>query len=268
MKIPLVTFTHIFHVGDLEGEPAIHDASHEGKCLSVSIHPEEWAEIAQLGGGETYRLERDTPLLLVDCHRIKKPQMAEIMKQAESIGLVSPLTMWKSWTSDESGEWCFSLYGSKIEADAANEETEKEEGNPGVSPTEEFAASPALNSYWHARNTDPTRQMSPFEVRDAVLAFAVEHTTALDGLWWQDDYDPAGLSAPRGGLFQRTLQGLRRDCEDVDVGDIPDGGPKVGQLDLTKLTAALVAANTAPSFPFKLPGEALSGTIVGEVLVK
>ena len=79
MKIPLVKFTHIFHVGDLEGEPAIHDASHEGKCLSVSIHPEEWAEIAQLGGGETYRLERDTPLLLVDCHRIKKPQMAEIM---------------------------------------------------------------------------------------------------------------------------------------------------------------------------------------------
>jgi len=58
----------VYHVGDLSvSEPAVFRAageSYEGNGLSVSVHPEAWEEIAELGGQKTFVLEKDHPNFL------------------------------------------------------------------------------------------------------------------------------------------------------------------------------------------------------------
>jgi hypothetical protein len=68
-------YSHVYHVGGLEGEPQQH-GNMEGPLLSVSLHPEQWRKHAGLGSQPVWKLRKKSgPILLLDLERFhwKKP---------------------------------------------------------------------------------------------------------------------------------------------------------------------------------------------------
>lgn len=193
----VIEIDEVYHVGTLQ--PALkRRGSLEGRGLSVSLDPEAWRSIARLGGLPTYALRRAGGAF-VDVYRALSDEV-----------LLTALTAWAT------GEGyllrgplaelhCSSDSGRMIRLFATPREAEDERqalGDPDAYVTvrahrlmTEKMADRAL-----ARGLDHAL------VLDHALSFACEDFLAeIDGLWWNDRWDPIGLSAPRGVIHATRL---------------------------------------------------------------
>jgi hypothetical protein len=45
---------------------------------------------------------------------------------------------------------------------------------------------------------------------DAAFTFLAKQIRGVDGIWWDDSYDPGNLSAPRVGIFPEQVKRILR----------------------------------------------------------
>lgn len=210
MNIPYTTFRSVIHVGQLEG--AVGEHSFEGSCLSVSRCPHAWTLIACLGGKPWHQLTHPTGTF-VDMHALylDKPLSAHIAEWGVANGYAQRTEAYRSWFfDDDTQEWRFFLFSTADdafrEADAmgtADSAADLEGPNgrgTAVEPVELWIATPKLSDRmgFTLRATEDAFDF-------IVLAWAEDTQPEVQGLWWADQYAPASLSAPRGGIFPSRL---------------------------------------------------------------
>ena len=200
--LPVVSFEELMH----RGEPSDHKPasdSHEGCLLSVSEHPDEWQQIARTLKGDDYVIQLPGgPLRLVDMHKIRPKTRTALRKLGIALGLVQKTKGYKiSWWDDEAEDTYFYTTCEKSEADA-------EAGEEGRTVTSQmvYLTTPKLATYWGLRHG--VTAISSHDTLCALISYLAEWSGSHHGLWWQDTYDPASLSCPRGGLFQSVLSGI------------------------------------------------------------
>lgn len=212
MEIPVLSTGSVFHIGTLD---AAHKGecgnSLEGHCLSVSVCPNAWVQIAKLGGRPLHRLENPDGVFL-DVLRTEKDEALRATIQAWGIeeGYAAIAIKWRAWQYDsETDQWGYFLLGNKEDAMAeadmqceykTAEDIPGPEGHAGVEAVEVLVGTSLLAE--RVGVSDIERR----EAFDFVALVWVEDTQPqLDGLWWSEDYEPESLSAPRGGILPSRL---------------------------------------------------------------
>jgi len=177
--------------------------SHEGCLLSASPDDETdeaWLEIAELGALPLWQFEKVSGFSLVDFHGVPQRRRARMLAAAADAGLVERVSLfkvrfWDSEADEDRFTYCETAKQAKEEA-AFNEGT--------YSRCKGFSASDELAKFWNAGRSG--NSVGHSAVFDALLAFLVENSLpSVDGIVWWDDFEPTELSAPRIGLFGRTL---------------------------------------------------------------
>ena len=208
-KLPLFRPSSLLHWGNLSSpDPANtqRTGSHEGCLLSCSpsieAH-EAWLGIARLGGIGEWVLTK--PLgenfALLDIHALSTSARGKLLKTAAGGGLVRHGTAQKVTSDDgESGE-CFSLYPTLEEAKAADSEG-------AIETVPAWFGTDKLQSYWWSRRSRGSAMpVGLLFVEDAAIAALLDAgCPSVDGIFWNDELDPAAFSSPRVGLFQRAVR--------------------------------------------------------------
>jgi hypothetical protein len=218
MEFPVITLGRVFHVGSMN--PADLGAnsgktSQEGDCLSVSLCPNAWSQIARIGGQTHLLAKAGATFLDVLELRRSGEAMASVREWGLANGLVEVRDLWRSWLfDDESDDWRSFLFSTAESAfDEALDRDDYDapddvpgpDGKPGIEKVAVLVAAGDLSrlSGMECRpDEDATDAM--------ILAWArAEGESALgrglDGVWWSEDYDPDCLSAPRGGIFKERV---------------------------------------------------------------
>lgn len=223
-QLPLIKTAYVYHAGDLT-QPITNDRpySQEGACLSVSHCPLDWCRIAKLPVKYIHTLRRDTEFVLLDMQLAYKDDdlRSEVINWAREEGLVEEKVRWRAWYFDsEADEWRHYTCATKEDADVEVSEVLEylEEGDatapPGhnmVEPVVLWVSTPKLATRMRqAKYGD----VDAFDF--AMIAWAEDNLPQLDGVWWNQPYDPFSLTAPRGGLFQRVLPKCIIDTATID----------------------------------------------------
>jgi hypothetical protein len=212
--VPIIELERVYHVGDLDPalRGSLHRSSQEGPCLSVSLCPEAWIEIARLGGSGLFALERDGAAFL-DVHAaMADPVLRDaIVRWAESEGLIVFREQWKAWSFDEETE-TFNYFVARSREEAEREVDEfacGPDGGPAVELHMGYVATPELGSRLGCGRFDDT-----FTLDFAAMVWARDAAPnltgrVLDGVWFREAYAPDHYSAPRGGIFPEALSRWR-----------------------------------------------------------
>lgn len=187
--LPLLVFPEVFHVGSIN--PADRtSASYEGEGLSISIHPADWTRIARLGGNPTWVLRHPdrTPLRFVSWHDLSLSDRDALRQWGQDRGWVEQRQVYRvSWFDDE--------FDDTLSMDFATEAEAREEAESADSEVEAVAV-------WRPTAAFPAPRIgTDADPSDALLSLWVaEQRPDIDGVWWDDTYDPLRLSCPRGVL--------------------------------------------------------------------
>lgn len=199
---PVVGFDSVFHVGTLDpsrkGES--YGRSYEGSGLSMSLHPDDWQQIARLSG-HVWQIGTSS-LRFMSRHDVDESQTAAAVAWAESEGLVEIRDMWLYSTGEnENGDATFAYAATREEAldELAYFEDDSQPELRRVPVATELLAE-RTGQRFH-----PDEDVTD----DALIVFAEQHLD-VDGLWWEDDYDPDVLSCPRGVIFAGKVAALDR----------------------------------------------------------
>lgn len=201
LRKSLIPYRRVWHIGTLRREAKGWD-SYEGDGLSVSLDPDAWRVIARLSG-PLYRLEKEQAAFL-DAYRCLSllPLMRSVWKWALREQYVERRRVYRvDWYDLEKEDWRRFSFLSQQEA--REEYLSLRLATPhgaryntflGYVPTEKM------------RVRAHHRMLPLAFVRDFALSFYVEdHLPEIDGLWWEEENDPMGLSAPRGVIFTHQL---------------------------------------------------------------
>ena len=193
--LPVRSPRTVYHVGDLTGPPKTAHESLEGPGLSVSLHPEEWSEIAGLGGAETWALDAPTNAAgFVDLHALTDLHRVLLRRIAQDAHLVRVGAQWEvRWWDSEIENTCASYWATEAEAVAeAGDEGHELRQITGLFPE------PALTAWWARRLTGP---IDLTVVEDMAILAILEASGRWAGAWWAEHLDPDAYSAPRGVIF-------------------------------------------------------------------
>jgi len=218
-KINLIELDHVYHVGTLNvcDRQRNYGNSLEGDCLSVSLCPHAWQEIAKLGSYDLHRLSKQ-PGRFLDVITIKNnpEEFSQIAAWAISEGLVQRKTVFRAWSFDEETEdWSYLLAETKEAAiseinldDDLNFDPD-EPGPDGRLLVEPFDILAGTQTLW----TQVGATLGPADDASDLILIAFAKSKAadvlgfeIDGVWWNEEYAPERLSAPRGGIFPEALQ--------------------------------------------------------------
>ena len=194
--LPIKKISKVFHVGEMDIKNK-SKFSLEGSGLSVSINPDEWRKIAQLGDRELYLLT-NTNGVFVDGNKLNKQQKNNVISWGLENDYISQKETYKvCWYDDEmEDDVCmeFPTYDEAKE-EAGDEEDGKtiEVNKSGVLPTSKLISSSMQG------------RIEPSQTFDLLLTIFVEKTTNYDGIWWNDKLDVMKYSAPRGVIFNSKL---------------------------------------------------------------
>ena len=192
-SLPTTSFDELYHVGTMDPTDKGRAAgSLEGDGLSVSMHPEEWERIARLGGNPTWVLTKE-PNRFVRYHALGDGHHDALAAWAVERGYAQRATLWHvTWEDDDEGGPVSFVVDS--EAAAAEEAELRDDDSVTIHTETGLVATPALTQrlgqHCHLGLVEDL----------AWVAFVGElaDTVDLDGIWWDDRYDPAALSCPRG----------------------------------------------------------------------
>lgn len=230
--VPLLELPEVYHLGSLD--PAKRGErftdSLEGPCLSVSLCPHAWQQIAKLGGVPLHRLSRPGGLFLDVLELLRDAKLkGAVLQWAVDEDLVETHTLYRAWSfDDELDGWRYMLFPSESEAfeefDCGCDspaELEGPNGGPGIEPVQVPCVTPMLAKRMELRY-NPAEDGTDY----AVLAWAQDKLPELlghqlDGVWWSEDYDPLAYSAPRGGIFPERVRAWQKTpAEPVDDEDL------------------------------------------------
>lgn len=205
------------HIGTLApSDKGCRGDSLEGHGLSVSDCPEAWLCIAKLGGLPWWQAEaaRDHSPKFLDLHRASDEQIAAIMDWAVASGHATPATGHKlSWYDSEIDGYVSSVFESASQARAEFDFYEEEYR---ADPDHAHAPSLTESSGWaltpQAAQRLRLRKPSITQTPEMCALLYVEDMTQLDGVFWNDVYDPASLSAPRAVIVPRQLPRFHFTC--------------------------------------------------------
>lgn len=255
MDIPVIRLPKVFHVGTLD--PANLGAnsgtsSQEGACLSVSLCPNAWSAIAKLGGEAHELRKEDGAFLDVTAVLGDEAAKAELERWGIEHELVRLRKLWRSWRYDsELDEWRYMLCKSRSEAleEARDHDGEDypsvadvpaPDGHKGVEPVTVPVGTPKLRKltgYGLRLDEDASDALA---VAFAMIGVPAQTGLEVDGVWWREHYDPAGLSAPRGGIFPARVKlwaAQSIDLEGVDdeleLEEMPEVSPLRSSLALS-----------------------------------
>ena len=189
------SFKKLWHVGTMNPKDK-RDDSYEGAGLSVSVNPEEWQQIARIGG-DLWEFTKPGNKF-VNFHRLSKAQRKQIADWGVENGYAQPAELWRhSFFDEELDDWRYSDYATKAEAEGelgSGYDQEKVEPVKGG-----LTATPKLSQ------KSLRGKIDPLEVMDLLVTAYAEDELDCDGVWWADDLDPENLSAPRGVIFPSKL---------------------------------------------------------------
>lgn len=200
---PLITLASVYHVGYLDparrGENS--PASYEGKCLSVSLVPEVWRNIAKLGAAPVFELQCAPGHVFVDVMDMSDQHWDVVMRWAVDAGLTTRALVYKvSWQDEEAGDRRYSLFGDPEEA--REELLEHEDDAAAIEEFCGYLGTPKLDARIGFR-------VDLMIVKDMSLTLFAEDVlfgrSGVAGLWWREELDEMALSAPRGAIHDRAL---------------------------------------------------------------
>jgi len=197
IKLPVVLVQEIYHAGTLNEEDKGRH-SFEGHGLSVSNCPEAWISIASLSG-EVHTIRKEDfedKIIFLDFYKsrsMEEVRDAAIVYALES-GIVEPATVYSfDFFDDDLGRECSMSFLSYTEA------TESAESygilHEDIVTSSSFAVTEKGLSYMNRKDTDPSESMS------VIIMYYAEHLYRIDGVWWDEELDVSGYSAPRGVIF-------------------------------------------------------------------
>lgn len=197
--VPTKSFKRLWHVGSLlAADKGRQGASQEGSGLSVSIHPEDWATIARLGGYPTWDLHRPANRFLA-FHKLSKAHREALQSWGIAKGYLILKPQWKlQYYDSEMDDECHCLFDTEEEARKEIPDWLDESEPATVSEV----TLPCPTTLMAERLGFDTRFC---DATDMAATFWVEDETSLDGVWWQDTYAPESLSAPRGVIVRRAI---------------------------------------------------------------
>lgn len=213
-RAPTLTFPELYHVGSLNAEEKGND-SYEGAGLSVSVHPNAWRRIARIGG-ETWKVTKAGNQFL-NYHETTPEQHAEMVKWAVKQGYAEPTTYWSvSYYDDEWDEERVFYCDSREEAEEEAEgyDTDQIEEHPNkLRGTEKLMQRCKVNKS-HMQHPD-----------HLIATVFADDVLGLDGVWWEDTFDPSRLSAPRGVIFPDKVASFHFEKAEqaFDASDEDDG---------------------------------------------
>lgn len=254
------SFKKLWHVGTLNVKDKGSD-SLEGAGLSVSVNPEEWQEIAHLGG-DLWEFAKNGNKF-VNFHRITPAQKKAITEWGVQNGLVLSATVWQvTYWDDEAEEERHFNMDTEQEAKAEASEFEGAKIRPmnnKLLGTEKLVQ----------RSNNPSAKNTALAF-DLLVTVYAEDVLDCDGVWWQDTLDPLNLSAPRGVIFPAKLPSWsKRKLSENDNGvlefstvasvepDSIDTDPEVEFERTYKYVKTLGWRGMNPWYPEKYPWTAL-----------
>lgn len=204
-SLPVETFEVLYHVGTMDPtDKGRVCQSLEGDGLSVSVDPDDWRAIAELGGDPQWALTKPGNRLL-GIHELSEGQRAGIREWAVNEGWLEPATLWQvSYTDTEVEDRRSMVFDDKEQAQG--EFDEKREWEPDSEPemTQVEGAAATAKLRQRVMNSCPPGSAEEY----AQLVFTVD-IAGMDGVWWADRYTPAELSCPRGVIAPHALSSFR-----------------------------------------------------------
>ena len=202
---PLWDLERVTHIGSLDpAHKGCRGESYEGTGLSVSVHPEEWEEIARLGGQAWWETDLSA-LRILDGHQFIHEHSKALEQWGQQQGWLRAGVMYKISWFDEEMQQTLSMLLSSLE-DAQNELEEMGEGTDRIETIDPcWLATPKLDV---AMGRTPRDQPSGDSqvLQDVATVWAKEQ--GLDGVWWEDNLEVEAYSAPRGVVFEDRVPRL------------------------------------------------------------
>lgn len=187
MNLEIVYHVGYLNLANLENRP-LTSYSLEGSGLSVSQHPEEWMEIAQLGGRNLYELKNSNPNFFF----FNETNHEKALQWCVENDYLFSGQKYRAYCTDEEGDEYYFEFSSLKKAKRESDDVRVNQGynfsNKGKSYWSLFCSSPIDNSLAEAY---------------AVIFYAEAH--GFDGVWWNEMLDVSAYSAPRGVIFQSQL---------------------------------------------------------------
>lgn len=218
-RLPLLCADTVYHVGEMD--PALKRAgSYEGAGLSVSVHPSSWRRIARgFVSGPCWRLSKPGAKFL-DAHRMTRRQRLEVLEWAVAKGFAvkQPLWRWSYWDSDLDAR--FEQHFTTL-SEARAERDCHDEGR--IRRVSGHVSTPLLDTLTLQRSPTASSRL----IVELVLPIWAMEVHGIDAIWWQDNYNPLSLSAPRGVLHPASLeswQALRLENDPDEEDDNAEDG--------------------------------------------
>ena len=249
MRLPVIALDEVWHVGTMKAahRGKHYPSSYEGSGLSVSVCPDAWVRIAQLGGNPLRRVETPGALFL-DFMALGEEGLAAVREWAVGEGLLERREAWRAWRyDDEDDRWSYMTFLSEDEA--LDELDQEDEGEVDVEHPEEEGGPPGglllEPVVIHALTAEGDRRATGYgrkdEATDIAAMFWLEDVVApqvrgMTGIWWREDYDPDVLSAPRGAILPSLVPGLKSRKvpweRAPDEEELLDGMPETSWVDV------------------------------------
>ena len=183
----IVELAEVQHVGTLETADR-KDWSYEGNGLSISVNPDDWADIARLGG-DTWTLERTdgTPLRFASWTDLGETERVQLRAWAIDKGWLKEVAVFEMAYFDD--EWDTTVTCQFHTLDEAEREADGMDDAATITPVVS----------WRATSDFPDSRVGDSDPSDVLMgAYVRAQRPDLDGVWWEETYDPDQLSCPRG----------------------------------------------------------------------
>lgn len=188
--------------------PSTSAGSWEGIGLSITYDDAEcvdaWGTIAKLGE-DVVRLDH----VLVDANFLvfSASVQAAALRWAKRKKLVTVANGWRlTWIDQEDGSERYTTFATRAEAEAEADDESYEDADSRIEPTtRHLALPPLLNRLrdFFPRLDDASIERFGLAEIEALNMYAAEK--GYDGVWYEDEFAPEALSAPRGVILPHSL---------------------------------------------------------------
>lgn len=193
----------VSHVGDLSGDRERPHISYEGAGVSVSHHPEVWADLVRATGDSTLAATATTYELTTEDATFYDavpggPPRGPVIEWVLANDFVQEVSgfevRWRENGDDHTMQF-FEFDRADREASAPSRE---------LHPVTVLSLDKRGQQYWeHAFKQLPS-EADPLVIRGLTPVWYAE-AHGYDGVWWDETLAPADYSAPRGVIFQSCL---------------------------------------------------------------